>query len=512
MSHTIGQDQQDDRQSNSNLSQGDRSSPKPLSYESDSATALSDSDYEFLFNQLLEGITYGWHDRRIIKFFQQLGDRGKQEGWIAWLEKIGPKLVELPIQSKHQLGMLMIRLGELTRSAVEVAQIGAVCDRWGKKLVLGDEPTVVWEYVGPDLAPELSKTEELESKDSNERSPANSDTLDSPLEEDSQEFTPESITDLGRAVTNAFDLTIESQNEELPSQPQADSHAEAQPPTNPSADMVEQNSLPDAIDVAEPDRRSPEPEVSGSILEEASAHLSDRERNLSDAEAQLSSDLPLAATEPTPSSFWDDDPEAIDMQQVMHLIQEDRELARQISQKLNPIPSQLDSSPTISNQPDDSGLELIESWFNLGLKQVSAGELEQAIASWEKALNINPNLSEAWHNRGSALGRLGNYEAAIDSFQNALSINPDNYQAWNDRAHALYQLQNWTEAVDSWSNALKIMPGNHLFWYNRGCALEQLERWSEAMVSYEKALEIKPDFQPGRLRYINLVADNSRSN
>ena len=93
-----------------------------------------------------------------------------------------------------------------------------------------------------------------------------------------------------------------------------------------------------------------------------------------------------------------------------------------------------------------------------------------------------------------------------------MTIDPDNYQAWNDRAHALYQLQNWSEAVNSWSNAIKIMPGNHLFWYNRGCALEQLERWQDAIASYEKALEIKPDFQLGRSRYINLVADNSRSN
>ncbi|MEL6496690.1 MAG: tetratricopeptide repeat protein, partial [Cyanobacteria bacterium J06623_7] len=86
------------------------------------------------------------------------------------------------------------------------------------------------------------------------------------------------------------------------------------------------------------------------------------------------------------------------------------------------------------------------------------------------------------------------------------------YQAWNDRAHALYQLQQWSDAVKSWSQAIEIMPGNHLFWYNRGCALEQLSQWSEAIASYEKALEIKPDFQPGRSRYINLIADNSPAN
>lgn len=472
MSHTIGQNQHDQQQS-SKLSQAERELSKPEADKTKANIVLSDADYEFLFNQLLEGIAHGWHDRRITKFFEQLGDRGKPEDWIAWLERIGPRLLKLPVQSQQQLGMLMTRLGELTRSTAEIGQIGATSYLWGRKLLLGDKPTTVWEYVGPDIAlPQSSLAAE-----SSERSP--SATPDRPL------------------VEEAIDVPQPTEIEVLET-----------PRSSP--DTVTPPVSPDSIDF-ERDRHS----------EESQTHPAKPEAK--QPQTSQTSELPLAATEseltetariresssedPT-KSLWDDEPEAIDMQQVMHLIQEDRDLARQISQKLNP--SSLHNTTAASDE--QSHVELIESWFNLGLKQVSAGELEQAIASWEKALNINPNLSEAWHNRGSALGRLGNYEAAIDSFQNALSINPNNYQAWNERAHALYQLHNWTEAVASWSNALKIMPGNHLFWYNRGCALEQLERWSEAIASYEKALEIKPDFQPGRSRYINLVADNSRSN
>ena len=477
MSHTIGQDQQDQQQS-SRLSQAKQES-KPEENTSEPDTVLSDADYEFLFNQLLEGIAHGWHDRRITKFFQQLGDRGKQEDWIAWLERIGPKLLKLPVRSQHQLGTLMTRLGELTRSTVETSQMGAVSYLWGRKLLLGEKPVAIWEYVGPDLSPHPSPTVEP-----SERSPsASPDYL---VEEAVDVPPPTEIEDL-EAPKSAPDT-------EWVAKPSVPS------PTSPDSTNFERDRLPTSEQDPQTHPEAKQPQTS------------------------QTSELPLAATEgelreiarrhessseDPVESLWDDDPQAIDMQQVMHLIQEDRDLARQISQKLNPSPS---LQNTTASSGEESHLELIESWFNLGLKQVSAGELEQAIASWEKALNINPNLSEAWHNRGSALGRLGNYEAAIDSFQNALSINPNNYQAWNERAHALYQLHNWTEAVASWSNALKIMPGNHLFWYNRGCALEQLEKWSEAIASYEKALEIKPDFQPGRSRYINLVADNSRSN
>ena len=146
MSHTIGQITEDNQKSKASQ----ESSPFEDKTGSD-VSLLSDADYEFLFNQLLEGVAHGWHDRRIIKFFGQLGDRGKQENWIAWLERLRSKAIALPLQSKRQLGTVMIRLGELTQSASEVSKIGAASNRIGRELLFGNVEDVVWEYVGPDL-------------------------------------------------------------------------------------------------------------------------------------------------------------------------------------------------------------------------------------------------------------------------------------------------------------------------------------------------------------------------
>jgi tetratricopeptide (TPR) repeat protein len=337
---------------------------------------------------------------------------------------------------------------------------------------------VIWEYFGSDLPPEsptISITMETEQELS-ERLPTDFAALGAlAIDETTVNLTSET-------TINSTDLTTTS----LASEQELESESS--------------KTIPESIEV--------------STTQEQPSEFTPT--TTSPAEVDLSS-IP----EITDINTLAPDPVALDLQQIMSLIQEDHELAQQISEKLNVSLPNLDvlASQTVKQSPDQqledldqSSLELIESWFNLGLKQVSAGDFEKAIASWEKALQINPNLSEAWHNRGSALGRLGQYEEAVDSFQSALVIDPNNYQAWNDRAHALYQLQNWTEAIDSWNNALKIMPGNHLFWYNRGCALEQMKDWDKAIASYEKSLEIRPDFQPARSRYINLVADNSRPN
>ena len=566
MSHTIGQAKQNNQQSNFNSSQAEQDSPQPESSTPEPISLLSDADYEFLFNQLLEGIAHGWHDRRIVKFFKQLGDRGEQVDWVAWLDRVRVKLLKLPIQSKNQLGAVMIRLGELTQSATEVSQIGAASQRIGRELLFGNGEVMVWEYDGPDLAPEVPTLEINTESELAERLPTDFTELSSTeVEETELDLAAESIvqptdnssTEL--ASPSPLDLTPENPNDTVESPPEEELDAILSIvdsiPSEPELETVESEaestSLPEitsyneefefaldsqqvdesAVNAAKSENSEPSepvntsPSISVNQQEIPATELASepseasKEQELTDAIEALE---PISENQPSSvetNDLDDPDPVAIDMQQVIHLIQEDDELAQQISQKLNTAlvkPSNTEiieqSSNTIRDELDESSLELIEGWFNLGLKQVSAGEFTKAIASWEKALKINPNLSEAWHNRGSALGRLGSYEAAVESFQSALEIDPQNYQAWNDRAHALYQLENWAEAVDSWSNAINIMPGNHLFWYNRGCALEQLEKWQDAIASYEKALEIKPDFQPGRSRYINLVADNSPPN
>jgi len=520
MSHTIGQDNQ---QLNEKVSQD---SQQPEKQTSTNSSLLTEGDYEFLFNQLLEGIAHGWHDQRIIKFFNQLGDRGKQEDWIAWLERLRVKVLTLPTQPKRQLGTMMIRLGELTRSATQVSEIGVTSNRIGRELLFGNTEGVIWEYAGPDLREEQS---EVETEDElSKRLPKDFSQLgQTTIPDESSNQVPDTTVAEKSIVINV------SENINIPS-PTTNSVDSLVPDTEKLQDNVEgeQIELLDGdefeFELSELDSEPLTQDEKSRLEQSKSAKISSEfTPDLAEKPQKILGNAQNTITNSTNSGLLNNDllspmdsqlaanSEAVDAKQIIDLIQEDQELAQQVSQKLNISLNNLVLDNNQSLVPKDStssSLELIESWFNLGLKQVSAGEFTKAISSWEKALKINPNLSEAWHNRGSALGRLGEYQKAVESFQNALKLDSNNYQAWNDHAHALYQLENWSEAVESWGNAIKLMPANHLFWYNRGCGLEQLENCTEAIISYEKSLEIKPDFQPARSRYINLVADGSRSN
>ena len=453
-----------------------------------SPSSLTDADYEFLFNQLLEGVAHGWHSVKIAKFFQRLGERGQQELWIAWLERYQTKLLAGSDLYQQQLGARMIRLGEISQSIPSIKQIGSTAYNIGKEILYGREPNLVWEYDGSDLPLVAEEAVAEETTADRATVPKNDVATVAPKASSSSSFA-EAANWIQEAIAEFVELA-ETVGDEA-----ARAETENNSEDNSSSEIVELNDRPE--------QQSEELLVAHSAEKQEEENLVAKEPNL--AKATKSESSPLAE-EKVINLSW---PQFID------IIEQDDHLVEQIATQykladkdpksiIKAVTSQIDE-----NKPellDESTLKLVESWFDLGLKQASAGDLHEAVISWEKALELNPTLGEAWHNRGSALGRLGNYEAALESFEQTLKIDPHNSQAWNERGHVLYQLNQWQEAVASWDRAIAIVSSNYQFWYNRGCALEQLQQYQGAIASYEKALEIKPDFQLARSRYISLLA------
>lgn len=142
-------------------------------------------------------------------------------------------------------------------------------------------------------------------------------------------------------------------------------------------------------------------------------------------------------------------------------------------------------------QPSDRANLQLE----LGILLAATKEYEQAVASYDKALEIKPDDHENWNNRGLALRNLGRYEEAIASYDKALKIKPDKYVSWDNRGVALRNLGRYEEAIVSYDQALKLQPDNHYAWNDRGLALDNLGRYEEAIANYDKAILIQPNFE-----------------
>ncbi|MEM7066984.1 MAG: tetratricopeptide repeat protein, partial [Cyanobacteria bacterium P01_B01_bin.77] len=155
------------------------------------------------------------------------------------------------------------------------------------------------------------------------------------------------------------------------------------------------------------------------------------------------------------------------------------------------IKAQTQAKEIISSETPEFSSDLLT--FELGITLRKLNRYEEAIASYDEALEHKPNYYIAWHNRGVALEYLGAYEEALVSYSKATQLKSDYHLGWIGRGNILNKLGRYEEAIASYDEALKLKPDDHQAWYNRGVALGNLERYEEAIASYDQALAIKPD-------------------
>jgi tetratricopeptide (TPR) repeat protein len=290
---------------------------------------LDDSDYEYLFRQLLEGVAYRWQQERVVQWFEGLKGRVTYAEWAAWLRRFGERVLASPA-SNNELAMRLVLLGEQLQPIPSLQEIGEVAYDIGRQLLNRDSSSAaVWEYEGPDA-----------------------------------EFT-----------SAAPPLTLTDQGGE---------------PTQPEAADVETITLDELF-------------------------------------VRLQQDPNLLQLIAQQMGIETNDPQVI----------------------IEAVINQFNQF----NAADQSAVDEAVTWFNQGVQQDQAGEFEGAIASYDQALELRPDLYEVWFNRGNALSSLGRFEDAIASFDKAIEIKPDFHEAWHNRGNVLSGLGRFEEANASFEKA-----------------------------------------------------------
>jgi Uma2 family endonuclease/regulator of sirC expression with transglutaminase-like and TPR domain len=121
------------------------------------------------------------------------------------------------------------------------------------------------------------------------------------------------------------------------------------------------------------------------------------------------------------------------------------------------------------------------------------GRYEEAIASYDRALEINSKAHQAWYNRGLALGNLDCHAEAFASFNKALKINPNNHDAWYNRGLELGILGYIEEAIDSFNKALEIKPDEPETWYKKAYCYALQGQVDSTIQSLQKAISLNPN-------------------
>lgn len=137
--------------------------------------------------------------------------------------------------------------------------------------------------------------------------------------------------------------------------------------------------------------------------------------------------------------------------------------------------------------------EYAQAWQGKGDAFLELKQYDEALDAYDKAIQIQPNYLEAWIGRGKTLDNLQRYEEAINAFDAALKIYPSDLGAWQNKGNIQLKIKQYSEALTSFDKAIELNSENSESWYNRGLTLHNLRQYQKAVESFDKAVKSKPD-------------------
>ena len=132
-------------------------------------------------------------------------------------------------------------------------------------------------------------------------------------------------------------------------------------------------------------------------------------------------------------------------------------------------------------------------YLDEGDQLLESGNLEEAIAAYRSAIELDPNLYVSHQKLGEALAKLGQFEEAIAAFRRSIELKPDFSWSYHHLGDAFDRQQQWEEAVAAFRKATELNADHFGSYCGLGQSLVKLGRLDEAIVAYEQAIKLSPD-------------------
>lgn len=184
-----------------------------------------------------------------------------------------------------------------------------------------------------------------------------------------------------------------------------------------------------------------------------------------------------------------------------------------------------------------------DAWNDLGIALEKQGQLDEALAAFQKQVMIDPDHQDAWYSMGSVLEKQNRLDEAITAFQNQLEVNPGHlftlmkmrdigrdfvsqgkldealaiYQklleaksndrnAWYNIGDVWYMQGKFGKAIAAFQRQVEIMPEHWNAWNYLGNTFDKQDKLEEAIIAYQKQIEVKHDhewawYNIGNIRY-----------
>lgn len=131
-------------------------------------------------------------------------------------------------------------------------------------------------------------------------------------------------------------------------------------------------------------------------------------------------------------------------------------------------------------------------------RAAARGDFARSETYWTTLVDEFPQNPAVWSNRGNV--RIGQYKLteAIADFDRSIEIAPEYPDAYLNRGIAYEGKRLWEQAISDYDRVLAISPQDPVALNNRGNAKAGQQKWQEAFEDYQEAATIAPDFPMAR--------------
>ncbi len=133
-----------------------------------------------------------------------------------------------------------------------------------------------------------------------------------------------------------------------------------------------------------------------------------------------------------------------------------------------------------------------DAYSGLGYALSAQKKLDEAVAAYRKAIELDPKNTDAYSGLGYALSAQNKLDEAVAVYRKAIELDPKYVYAYNGLGYALSAQNKLDEAVAAYRKAIELDPKNTYVYTNLGYALSAQNKLDEAVAAYRKAIELDP--------------------
>jgi tetratricopeptide (TPR) repeat protein len=131
--------------------------------------------------------------------------------------------------------------------------------------------------------------------------------------------------------------------------------------------------------------------------------------------------------------------------------------------------------------------------LQLGIVYYDQARFEEAISILQQAGKLDPKNPAIPRNMGTAYGKLGQWDQASAAYEQAIALNPDFGEAYGDLVGAYAKLGKLAEAIAAGEKAIALAPDYATAYSNLGSVYGMQGDLDKAIALFQQALEIDPE-------------------